>query len=61
MIQKIIEIFLCLHNSWILFNMLFFVTLNVVFKLLLIDVQKLIDFRELRLEKLFSLVYSLVE
>ena len=41
--------------------MLFFVTLNKIFKLLLIDVQKLVDFRELRLEKLLSLVDSFIE
>ena len=41
--------------------MLFFVTLNKIFKLLLIDVQKLVDFRELRLEKLLGLVDSFIE
>ena len=41
--------------------MLFFVTLNKIFKLLLIDVQKLVDFRELRLEKLLSLIDSFIE
>ena len=61
LIRHFAEIISCIDNSSIECYMFFLVALNKVFELLLVHVQKFVDFFELRLEKLLCLVNPLIE